>query len=97
MTFFLDALRVIFFAALFLFHDPDIAEENRIAVTLKLNRSGICALLLPTSGGTGNLHVIVNEDAVVAHGRDGVLRLLAVGIEARGFKIDIVRLPRERR
>src|SRR5579871_277616 len=80
-----------------LLNDPDITEKHRIPMALELNGAGFGGFLLAATGRAGDFHVIVNEDAILPHGGDGVLGLFAVGVEARGLEINVVGLPGERR
>src|SRR5437667_12685376 len=68
---------------LLLLHDPDVAELQRVAVSLQLHRAAASFRVAAAAAGrTGNLHVVVDEDAVMLGGDAGVLRLL-VAVVAR--------------
>src|SRR5581483_2822171 len=76
---------------------PDIAEHYGVAVPLQVQRSRRGAFLLAAGGWAfGQLHLIVDDDAIVLDRDHGVLHLL-VALEAGGLEVDVVGLPRERR
>ena len=39
------------------------------------------------------LRFVLHDDAVVAHGHDGVVGFFASGVECSGRKINVIRLP----
>src|ERR1051326_3552273 len=80
-----------------LLHDPNVAVVNRVAVALQLNGAGSRAFGHAATGRAVDLHFVVDKDAVVLHGDDGVPGILALGVEPGGGEVDVVGLPRERR
>ena len=77
--------------------DPDIAEAYGVAVVLELDRAAIAMVLvrppLEPGGLAEELLIILDENAVVEEGHAGRLGELAVLVEARPAKGDVVRLP----
>src|SRR5579884_4421955 len=80
-------------ACLLLFDDPNVAEDDRIAVILQQNRAADGRFLSAAVDGTiSEFKVIVDDDAIVLDGHHGIGHLLTV-LEARRLKVDVVRLP----
>ncbi len=84
-----DASRV-----LLLFDDPNVAEENRVAVVLELDGPRL-GTLLPTGcrRGFGNLHMILYHHSIEADGQERIFNFRSASIEPRGLEIDVVGLP----
>src|SRR5260221_13875604 len=82
---------------LFLFHDPDVPELEGVAVALELDRAGgPLGVAAVAARRSSDLLVLVDDDAVVLHGDEGVLRLLRVRREGVR-ELDVVGLPGEGR
>src|SRR4051812_19546999 len=76
---------------------PDVPEEHRVPVPLELDRPRRRAFLLAGTGLVLQLVLVLDDDAVVPDGDDGVLGLLAGGVEPGRLEVDVVRLPPQRR
>src|SRR5262249_44876423 len=77
-------------------HEPEVAEVDRIAVVLQVDRPRLVLLLAAVTRLALELHLVVNGHAVVDDGGHGVGGLLAA-LEAGGVELDVVGLPRQGR
>src|SRR5581483_547889 len=83
--------------ALFFLDNPDISVRDWIAVVLQLERTGRSFRGQSAGSYVRQLHVVVNDYAIVSDRHAGVLHFLVSLVEAGGRKLDVVRLPRKRR
>jgi len=77
-------------------HHPDVSIEDRVVVTLELDRAGLGAFFGAGAGLGGDLVVILNNHAVLNDRDYGILRLLPGGVEFGGVEFDVIRLPSKR-
>jgi len=80
--------------ALFLLDQPNVAEADRVAVVLQIDRARLNTFL--KRGGSRRfrkLDVVVNFHSVVQHGYPSVRGLLASRIKLCGGVFDVIRLP----
>src|SRR5262249_30248284 len=80
--------------------DPDVAVPDRVAVVLEDDGTGLTEIgVRPAfdSGGTLDLDVVLDQDAVLEDGDARLPRSRARGVEAGGAEDDVERLPLEGR
>lgn len=78
---------------LFFLNDPHVAEEHGIAVPLQLDRTRLRRFLLSAAGRALDFLILMDEHAIVFHGRNGVFDFLAVRAELGRREIRVVGLP----
>src|SRR6185437_2557654 len=83
------AILSLYFFALFLLDEPDIAVDDRIAVILQADRAGRAFLAAAAGRLLGQFQIVVNLHAVVLQGDASVDGLFAVGVEFRGRIVEI--------
>lgn len=77
--------------------EPDVAELDRVAVVLKVNRSWLTWITTQTGSGVihRDLDIVLNQDAIVMDSHPGRSNFLAI-LEPGGLELDIVALPDRR-
>src|SRR5580698_4253028 len=78
-------------------HDPDVAERDRVAMVLQLERAGRPLVVQAPRRLLGNFEVVVDHYAIVPNRDASVFRFHPCVIELRRGEIYVVGLPRERR
>src|SRR5688572_24702249 len=76
---------------------PDVPETDRIAVILQLCRKRQRSFGRSATGLVGQFDAVLHDHAVVPDRDRGGTSLLLLAVKASGLKINIVRLPDERR